>query len=289
MTQIAPDTNLLITVTPRRWITLLQEARRSGTVVTPTVARQVERNMGKLTERYLRSQFARHEPKDRETEKAAILAAKEADVEWWLDEQERNDSTYEFVVLSRKEQSEVRRERTRLPAGAFSDRNQEDLDIVAEAIVIGVPLVVSHNFQSITIDRIREEAEQGFCATIDIRKPRDAFEELCGRDGVDPNRMLLGTLAATAAHPDSDESVEEQTRRYIQAWRRFEDGLVDEEQLADLGSLVYQSASIEEWKRAKEIARRFSKSRARETENRYHTRRRRRIEAAGYDPWEDVH
>ena len=285
MSDIAPDTNLLITVTPRRWLTVLQEMRGRRTVITPTVAHQVETRMGKLTERYMLSQFERHPPRDERSAKQAMIAAKQADLEWWLGERSRNDSAYEFITLSTKERNEVRRELLRLPALAFTDRDLEDMHIVAEAIVIGVLLIVSHNFSSITLSEIETEMAKGHCGSIDIRRPRDAFELLCEQDGTDRSQRLLDTFVATATDSGISGSPEMQVGSYIRAWSRFEDNIPDSHQLAELAERIYRTATLESWVVAKESARRHVTGNARRTETRYHQGRRRAVRDTGYDPW----
>ena len=288
MSPIAPDTNLIIAITPRRWLTVLQEWRSAPLVITPTVERQVRTRMAKLTERYMRGQFRRHPPPSSKVADAAMLAAKEADLEWWSGERERNDSAYTFVTFSPAEQRAVEHERLRLPARAFSDENHDDMYIVAEAAVLDVPLLVTHNMGSISRETIEEESRRGSCASVTINSPREALVILCTRDATPLETVLRNTFVANAIQADTNASTEhwqDDVDHFLDAWHAFERGIPEDRRLASLASTVFDEATHQEWTEARNAALDRFPLKARASESRYHLLRQDHVRASGYDPW----
>ena len=285
MTAIAPDTNLVIAITSRRWLTVLQELRGEALIITPTVRAQVRDRMADLTDRAMRIRFRRHPPASARIAQAARMAAMQADDEWWENEQRRNDSAYTFIRFSAEEQRRVEIERMRLPSEAFTDTNGYDRRILAEAVVAGATLVSSHNMRSIDQELITEIAREGHCAKVKIATPVETLDTLYRGIRHDTDEALRMSLVASAigvTRAATGADWYEDIAGFVKSWQDLERNLPIGRQLARRAEEVCAATTPRHWEHIRSQVLEHFPERARQTENRYHALRDERIREAGY-------
>ena len=287
MTAIAPDTNLVITITSRRWLTVLQELRGEALVITPTVRTQVRDRISDLTDRAMRIRFKRHPPASTRIAQAARMAAMQADDEWWENEQRRNDSAYTFIRFSAEEQRRVEIERMRLPSEAFTDTNGYDRRILAEAVVAGATLVSSHNMGSIDHELITKMAHEGQCADVKIATPVKTLDTLykgIRHDADEALRMSLVASAIGVTRAATSDDWYEDIAGFVRSWQDLERNIPIGRQLARRAEEVCAATTPRHWDHIRSRVLMHFPERARQSENRYHALREELMRETGYAP-----
>ena len=151
---VAADTNLLRHPTPRRYITTIEALRSRPIVILPSVNRELYKHLSIQAGEHI-DRMARHKGlgEDERIEESKTVAAAAA-LQWWRGERERNDSVYLHVPEQKAE--DYAATAARLPGEAFTDDNDTDRWIYAEAMVHGVDVLASRNRNTILIEVLEE-------------------------------------------------------------------------------------------------------------------------------------
>jgi len=283
---IAVDTNLLINPTPRRLITA-GIAQVGGTViVTPTVDFQVRKNLITTTRKEVQRWFRRlppeNEPKRHEIEQTAVDSA----TDWWIEEGKRNDSIYVMPSGDRDLANRITHEQRRLPEKAFDDDDQWDLVITAEAIALGVPLLVSQNFRFVDKELLEKEAKANRCGWVKLLHLKEFFEQVRDENETATQCAFQTVVRAVRRNaPVSREQLQGSARRFINNLKEAEKGWSKTEKISDELDQLFTEASPVQWKEWCELPLQHRVRQARETEKRFHERQRKTVRATGYDPW----
>ena len=108
---------------------------------------------------------------------------------------------------------------------------------------------------------------------------------LCNNDEDAEIRMLLNTFTTITRGRHEHRTVQQAVNGYIDAWLRFEKNVPKPHQLGGYALKLLGAATEQQWEEAEAVATRNGSSRARDTEARYHDRRRTLVKETGYDPW----
>ena len=151
---VAADTNLLRHPTPRRYITTIEALRSRPIVILPSVNRELFKHLpiqaGEHTDRMARRKGLGEDDRIEGAKSAAAAAA----LQWWRGERERNDSVY--LHVPEQETEDYAATAARLPGEAFTDDNDTDRWIYAEAMVHGVDVLASRNRNTILTEVLEE-------------------------------------------------------------------------------------------------------------------------------------
>ena len=151
---VAADTNLLRHPTPRRYITVIEALRMRPIVVLPTVNSELHRHLPIQAGEYIDTMARRKGLKASEHLLKAKRAAGKAAHDWWLKESQRNDSVYQHVPDLGPQRYAI--EAASLPSDAFTNHNDGDQWIYAQAMVHEVNVIASHNRHTILTEVLQE-------------------------------------------------------------------------------------------------------------------------------------
>ena len=202
----ACDTNCLVATAPRRIMMSLADSIGQRTLVLPQVHTETARNIVKLTQHYVQRKLPRTSAPTllHQAQSAAGIAA----VQWWNSECTRNDSPIVHLDPTNAYANEYDAEFARLPQNAFTDGSNHDRAIIAQAIVHQIPVVVSHNFNSIDRDMLHRAVDLGMCGHASILTMREVLEKVAQELKTDPAEHLLRTIARIV--------VSEKSRSYLE-------------------------------------------------------------------------
>ena len=151
---VAADTNRLRHPTPRRYLTTIEALRSRPIVILPSVNRELLKHLpiqaGENTDRMAKRKELSEDDKIEGAKTAAAAAA----LQWWQGERERNDSIY--LHVPEQETEAYATTAARLPGEAFTDDNDTDRWIYAEAMVHDVDVLASRNRNTILTEVLEE-------------------------------------------------------------------------------------------------------------------------------------
>lgn len=151
---VAADTNLLRHPTPRRYLTVLEGLRSRAVVVLPSVDRELKKHLPIQARDYIESMAEKRELTDEQTVQLAKTTAASAAGEWWRGERTLNDPCYVFATdLGEEVYGQAV---AQLPGAAFTDDNDSDQWIYAEAMTHNINVLASHNRKTILTEVLDE-------------------------------------------------------------------------------------------------------------------------------------
>ena len=202
MLRIAPDTNLLRATAARRFLCALVEQQGGRIVVLPTAREEGSKQIGLAARedviRLLRVRPAR----DPAQATRAIMAAEAGARQWWLEEERRNDSPFEFVDPERNEADRYLARQTVLSPECHRDRGEavNDLALIGEALEWDVTLLATNNFTSLDIEEVnRCVIEAGVCDRAMVYRPDEAVTEAVRKGKGEDTTAQAAARAALAA------------------------------------------------------------------------------------------
>ena len=221
----ACDTNCLVATAPRRVLMSLADTIGQRTLVLPQVHVETVRNIAKLTKHYVRRRLNARAT-DTELVHQAESTAGIGATRWWKDECTRNDSPIMCIDPTSALADEYDVEFVRLPEDAFAEGTNSDRAIIAQAIVHRIPVVVSHNFNSIDREMIERASDRGICGHTEILTMRETFDVTASRLDVDPAEHLIETIARVAVSEERrPHGLDMQSiRNLVENLSRFEGG-----------------------------------------------------------------
>ena len=151
---IAADINLLRHPTPRRYITVIEALRDRPVVVLPSVNAELHRHLPIQAGEFIDSMARRKGVRDRTKLQATRTAGAAAALEWWRTERERNDTVYAHAHDLGLEHYGIIA--AGLPSEAFTDDNDSDQWIYAEAIAHQIDVLASRNRNTILTEVLEE-------------------------------------------------------------------------------------------------------------------------------------
>ena len=149
---VAADTNLIRHPTPRRYLTSIEGMRGRRVAILPMVDAELEGNLPMQAATYIQRLCRSDRIAGPDNVDRAAGAAARAAAEWWDQERLRNTSTYTHLHDLGK-QEYVRRSAV-LPEAAFTDDNDSDRQIYAQAWAHGIDVLASRNRNTILRDRL---------------------------------------------------------------------------------------------------------------------------------------
>ena len=151
---IAADTNLLRHPTPRRYLTVFEALRNRPVVVLPAVDAELHKHLPIQARDYIESTAKRQGVDNGEKLRAAKAAAAGAASNWWRQERERNDSAYIYAPdYGHETYAEIV---AQLPGAAFTDENDSDQWIYAQAMAHDIDMLASRNRHTILSEVLHE-------------------------------------------------------------------------------------------------------------------------------------
>ena len=188
---IATDTNVLLGTTLRRLLTCIQEQRGARLIVLPTVNEQMHVHLPKYLARQARKRL-KHDPYAKAMGlDRALEAVREAATQWWTAQPQSNTSMLEFIDPKRERAGEYRRICNGFDEEWFRDDNDKDAELIAEALLHGVPLVLSTNYNSIAQAEVTDHIRKRYGGTTSISTVGPGIRRLAEHDG----RMWESLLA----------------------------------------------------------------------------------------------
>ncbi len=290
---VAADTNLIRHPTTRRYLTALEELRGRGIAILPKVDSELRGQLPDQAADQIRGLCRRNGIRPVETIDAAARAASDAAAEWWEEERFRNSSSY--VLLPDLGDPHYRSVSANLPGSAFTDENDSDRTIYAQAWAHGVDVLASRNRRTILGTVLEEHfAERGHPAPpVSVRGLFEHTRAIAGSEGRPVSEVafeaVLGAVIPNAWTPGGSD-------RVLRSCMTFTDSLAISEgrrvsSLSEENELVHLlSLTIEEIDRDV-FAQRCGEAHARrplaagETEMRYHGRVRSAVRGTGIDLW----
>ena len=294
MEAAAADTNLIRHPTPRRYITTLEALRGRQIVILPTVDIELRKHLPIQAAEHIADLARKKHVEAKEALPAAQEKAAEAALEWWEAERERNDSIYRFIA-GRSDKT-YGRAAARLPDDAFTDDNDADRWIYAQAMVHGVDVLASRNRHTIITERLEEHfAAQATGAPVAVRSLWEHTIALSQAEGRSSTAVAIeATVAAVIAHGWNNTDEHTLALRYsgtefahnLRTLARPEDRPDPErEKLAHVLHRTLTRTSLDTLRTtAQEIYAKRPEI-ARDTETRYHQRVRAAVRSTDLDLW----
>ena len=291
---VAADTNLLRHPTPRRYLTVLEGLRSRAEVVLPSVDRELQKHLPIQARDYIESMAKKHGETDEQKVQIAKSTAASAASGWWREERKRNDPCYVFATdLGEEVYAQAV---AQLPGAAFTDDNDSDQWIYAEAMAHDVNVLASHNRKTI----ITEVLDQHFRrqkqaqAPITVKTLWDHTVAIAAAEGRDIGDVALeAVLCATV--PTGWEPTPKRAVAAKWSAERFKENLrargqskkVPNKRDALAHTLHHALGTLDEQGVIERVSAAHAKrpKRAREAEGRYHDRVRERVRGAGIELW----
>lgn len=228
---IAPDTNLLGFITPRRLLTALQEMRGHAVFMLPTVGDEMEVRVMLAAERQFRQRAVATSGNDAASLDQVMGEVRSEVLHWLQEEMHRNDAAWTALDPRRERAEEYGRVMARMPGGLFLDEregrmNVGDRRIVAEAVVHGVPVLATANMMARRgIGQVNAWLErEGFAQRTQVHEPDLAVEQVLAHDGIDYGtgclRATLGAVVPARIADLEGDRLEESLEIFFETLRR---------------------------------------------------------------------
>jgi len=290
---VAADTNLIRHPTPRRYLTALEGLRGRGVAILPMVDREVLGQLPNQAADHVRKLCKRNRIGRVEAIDAAARAASGAAAQWWEKERFRNSSAY--ALLPDLGDPHYRCVSADLPGAAFTDSNDSDRTIYAQAWTHGIDVLTSRNRRTILKTVLEEHfAERGHPAPpVKVRGLFEHTRAVAGHEGRPVTDVafeaVLGAVIPNAWTPGASDPV-------LRSCMAFTDGLAisegrrvsvmpEENELVHILNRAIEEIDREDFAKRCEEAHARRPRAARETETRYHDRVRTAVRETGIDLW----
>ena len=293
---VAADTNLLRHPTPRRYLTVFEALRNRPVMVLPTVDWELHKHLPIQARDYIESTAKRQGvKKDRKLQEAKAAAASGAS-NWWQEERKRNDSVYVYAPdLGHEVYAGVV---AQLPGAAFTDENDNDQWIYAQAMAHDIDMLASRNRDTIISEVLDEHfVAHGYpCAPVTVRSLWEHTASVAKTEHRPIADVALETMLCTIIphawkpSPESAAAAKWSAERFIRNLRtRTKPEEAPDPEREKLAHTLHhtvkaidEEAMIEHCKAAYAI----SPGDARETEMRYHKATRAAVRKTGLNLWE---